>query len=45
MSVEAWGLGSAPVGLGNAQGKGFNMRNNRKCMPPGTNRGVTYTWH
>lgn len=36
MSVEAWGLG-------NAQGKGFNMRNNRKCTPPGTNRGVTYT--
>jgi len=33
------------VGLGKAQGKEFNMIKEWKCIPPGTNRGVTYTWH
>lgn len=45
MSVEARVQGGTLVGSGEARGKGFNMKKNQKCMPPGTNRGATYTWH
>ena len=37
--VEPWWVWAKP------KGKEFNMGNNRKCMPPGTNRGATYTWN
>lgn len=44
MSVEAWVQGNRPGGSGRSPGERKIMKNNRKCMPPVTNRGATYTW-